>query len=253
VTNRLLWSCILLPLLAACQFRPPALPYHETPAAPLMQDLERQRRAYPGVKALARVETERKGRKRVYESVAVLQRGLEKFRVEGYGPLGEPLFALVWDGASLAVRSPGQQGFTQVGSEALERLLGMALAPAELAAVLSGNAPSGVASAAGCSSDGRCAVDLPVDGGVWRVHLVRRSGSAGGPVQVDALERFQGSSLAFLVRYEAREDAGSVSFPKRVVVESPSRKVSLRVEYQDAELTAAVDDGAFTTTGEAAP
>lgn len=250
---RLLLCCLLLPLLAACQFRPPAIPYHEIPAAPLAQDLELQRRSYPGVKALARVETDRKGRKRAYESVAVLQRGLSKFRVEGYGPMGEQLFALVWDGASLGLRSPGHAGMTTVGNGSLDRLLGIALAPADLAAVLSGNAPAasgeGVA-AAGCSSDGRCAVDLPAADGVWRVHALR---TGGGSLRVDALERYQGSSLAFRVRYEERGGAGGAGFPRRVAVESPSQRITLRVEYQEAELTVPADDAAFSLQGEAAP
>ena len=251
MTNRLLLCSLLLPLLAACQFRPPAIPYADAPSALLAQELERQRRDYPGVKALARVETARKGRIRSYESVAVLQRGLERFRVEGYGPLGEPLFALVWDGTSLAARSSGQTGLTPVGSDALERMLGIALAPADLAAVLSGNAPAvSAAGPAGCSSDGRCALDLAAADGRWRVHCLRVD---NGSLRIDALERYRGGSLAFLVRYEERGGAGGPAFPRRVVVESPSAGMSLRVEYEEAELTAAVDDSAFAVHGEAGP
>lgn len=104
---RVLLSVIVFPLLSACFVAPPEIPLHEVPAGPIVAALQQQRRSFTGMKAVARVETGRKGRKRVYESVAILQQRFDKLRIEGYGPMGESIFALVWDGTDVLVRKAG--------------------------------------------------------------------------------------------------------------------------------------------------
>jgi len=236
-------------MLPACASRVPVIPYPSEDPAPLAQAIEEQRRRFTSLRALARIETEQKGRRRVYESVAIVQREFERLRVEGYGPLGQALFTVLWDGTDVKVLQYDGSGPRTLNGNELKYVIGVALVPEDLCAVLVGGAPRfsrDGAIAAGCSSDGRCAVDLPREDGRWRVH-VRRAGTDGA-VAVDAVERYDGAKLLFLVRYEDRTEAGGYALPRRVVVQDPGRDASLTVEYLDAEVGGSLADDLFLPT-----
>lgn len=249
---RILLLCTLL--LSACVPRPPALPYADAPAGPLVRSLEEQRAAFASLKTLARVQTERAGRRRVYESVAIVQQGFDRLRVEGYGPLGEVLFSLVWDGAARTVLLSDGTGVRTLGEAGLERIMGISLPPGDLCALLAGSSPrlSGAAlTEAGCSPDGRCAVDL-IDGSArWRVHGQRSSGASDGGFRIASVERYQGGSLVLIARYEGAAGDGGYPLPARVVVQNPDRRVTLTIDYLDAEVNVPLDSGAFSMTGSA--
>jgi outer membrane lipoprotein-sorting protein len=222
------FAIVLLPLLFSCAPPRPEIPMTEVPAAQLVQELDHRRGSFSGLKAAARVQTERKGRKRVYESVAFLQKDQAKFRIEGYGPLGESVFGALWDGKDLMLRRSGEADFARVGQWAFERLIGFPLAPSELAAVLSGNVPPARKTEevrARCSEDGRCVVDYRTDDARWRVHIVPA-------VPFDPLEMIRG-----------------YLFPKRVTVENADRKATLTIEYQDVEVNVPIEDSAFLLNG----
>jgi outer membrane lipoprotein-sorting protein len=243
--------CCTLLLLPACVPHPPKLPYDTVPAAPLVRSLEEHRARVASLKALARVETENRGKRRAYESVAVVQRDFERLRVEGYGPLGQTLFTLLWDGTAMVLLPSDGSGMRTIGPEGLARVVGVSLEPGDLCALLVGTAPrvpAAAGAAAGCSTDGRCAVDIPEGDARWRVHMALRPVEAGGP-EIEAIERYRGGTLIFLARYEDREQRGSASLPKRVVVHDPSKRVTLTIEYLDAEINVEVADGMFTPGG----
>ena len=243
----MLW-CMLV-LLPACASHLPPIPYPAVPSAPLVRSLDEQRQRFQSLKALARVETVRKGKRRVYESVAIVQRGLDRLRIEGYGPLGETLFVLLWDGTNVLVQSPDTSGVRSIGPGGLERLLGVGLTPEDLCAVLVGSAPpaaSAAGSAAGCSTDGRCALDAEEGGGRWRVLMRPRS---DGAVVIDAIERYRGASIAFQVRYEGTSGAGAYVLPRRVVVQDTRQQAALTVEYLDAEVNIPVSESLFQPGG----
>jgi len=237
----------LLPLLFSCAAPRPEIPMTEVPAAPLVQELDRRRGSFSGLKAAARVQTERKGRKRVYESVAFLQQGQSKFRIEGYGPLGEPVFGALWDGKDLMLRMPGEADFARAGPWAFERLIGFPLAPSELAAVISGNVPPSLKTEearARCSEDGRCVVEFRTDVARWLVQIV-----PADPFRIESGERYRGDDLAYTARFDSPEMIGGYLFPKRVTVESADRKARLLIEYQDVEVNVPVEDSAFLLNG----
>jgi outer membrane lipoprotein-sorting protein len=241
------FALMLLPLLFSCAPSLPEIPMTEVPAAPLVQELENRRGSFTGLKAAARVQTERRGRKRVYESVAVLLQGQSKFRIEGYGPIGEPVFDALWDGKDLMLRMPGEADLVRTGPWAFERLIGFSLAPPELAAVLSGNVPptrKGDESRAACSADGRCMVDLRTADGRLRVRI-----APAAPFRIESFERYRGSDLLYMVRFDALEPFDGYLFPKRITVEGADRKASLTIEYQDTEVNVPVADSAFLLSG----
>jgi hypothetical protein len=67
----------------------------------------------------------------------------------------------------------------------------------------------------------------------------------GGVAVIEAVERYQGSTLVYRGRFEEVESVGGYRFPKRVLLESPARKIAVSVQYEDIEVNVPLDDGAF--------
>lgn len=206
------------------------------------------------MKAVARVETERKGRKRVYESVAILQQRFDKLRVEGYGPMGELIFALVWDGRDVLVRKAGESEPTQVGQFGLERIMGVPLSPADLCSILSGNIPSipdSTGASVRCAQAGWCFVDFRHDDLHWRVKIEPRGG-ANGDVRIETIELYRNERVVFRSAFTYLKEGVNQLLPNPtgIHIDSPDRKVSFTVAYQDADMNVTVDDSAFVLGGE---
>lgn len=237
----LLW-CALALLLPACAPRLSPIPYPSVPHDPLARSLDDQRRSFQNLKALARVETARQGKRRVYESVAIVQRGFDRLRIEGYGPLGETVFALLWDGSNVLLLPPDGSGARTIGPAGFERLLGVGLSPGDLCSVLVGGAPHATVTAAGCSTDGRCALDAEEGKARWRILLQPRP---SGQVVIDSIERYQGANIAFQVRYERTDGTGPYALPRRIIVQDPAHQASLLVDYLDTEVNGTVEESAF--------
>lgn len=243
----------LLLILPACHIAPPEFPAHEVPAGPLIEKLAQRREAFAGMKAVARVEIRRKDRVRVYESVAVLQQGFRKLKVEAYGPLGEPLVALLWDGSSVLVRKPGETEPLNVGQFGLERMLGLQVAPADLCALLTGNAPAvpeGALARAGCNEDGRCLVDLQRDDLRWRFLFLPPPSDRAAEPALAGVDLYQRERLVLHGTYEPRGWSPAGGLPKRITVEDPVRMVRVAVDYQEADANVTVEDGVFTLSAE---
>jgi len=254
VKIRVLLSVLIVPLLSACVAAPPEIPLHEIPAGPLTQALEQRRRAFTGMKAVARVETEHKGRKRSYESVAILQQRFEKLRVEGHGPMGESIFALVWDGLDVMVRKAGEPEPVKVGLFGLERIIGVSLSPADLCAVLSGNIPripGNAETSVHCSDFGWCIMEARRDDMHLRVK-VHMPAVSGGAIKIDRIESFQRDHLVFDSVFAYPGDNTNSRFPATITLANPDRKAILTVHYEDVEADAVVEDSAFILGGEAA-
>lgn len=241
--TRTLITLALLPLLFSCAPLKPEPPMTDIPAAPLVKELERRRVSFLGLKAAARLETERKGRKRAYESVAILQKGQEKLRIEGFGPMGEPVFAMLWDGKDILLRLPGEAEIMRTGPWAFERLIGFPLAMSDLAAVLSGNVPpvpEEEPARARCTAEGRCTIEFRRSEVLWKVQVVPAE-----PFRIESCEQIRGGRLVFEARFETQETIGGYLFPKRVIIENAARNASLAVDYQDVDVNVPVDASAF--------
>jgi hypothetical protein len=254
VKIRFLLSVMLFPLLSACIAAPPEIPLNEVPAGPIVTALQQRRQSFVGMKAVARVEAERKGRKRVYESVAILQQRFAKLRVEGYGPMGESIFALVWDGKDVLVRKSGESEPTMVGPFGIERIVGVPLSPADLCSILSGNIPvipDNVQATAGCAKAGWCIVDLRHDDQRWRVKIEPKGGANGG-LRIDAIELYRGQRVVFRSAFSYGKDGVNQILPDPawIRIDSPDRNMSVTVAYQDADMNVAVEDDIFVLGGE---
>ncbi len=245
---------VLFVFLPSCVHRLPPLPGAEVPAGPLVRSLEQRRRDFRGFKAVARVTARRGEKKRVFESVAILQQRFDKLRIEAYGLLGEPLFTFLWDGGALYVRRSGDDGFRQAGTWAVEHLLGFSLPPAELAGVLTGNGPAisdADAIRAACYPDGRCVVEVQKADVRWRIRLSPPAPASGEPAGsagdrfVESCERYQDDVLAYRCRYEHTQQAEGYPFPGTVTIGNERKGLSLTVSYEQADVNVPVADSAF--------
>ena len=207
-----------------------------------------------GMKAIARVEAEHKGRKRVYESVAILQQRFDKLRIEGHGPMGETLFVLAWNGKDVLLRKAGEPEPVMVGQFGLERIVGVPLSPAELCAILSGNLPDipdHAVATVGCAQAGWCVADLRYDGQRWKVTF-EPGGGEKGDLRIDAIELYRSERIVFRSTFAYRKEGVNQLFPDPtwIRIESPDRGMSVTVAYQDADMNVPVEDGAFDLGGE---
>ncbi len=251
---------ILIPVLffgfSGCVLKKPEINLPEAPAEELVRALELRRRSFSGLKAMASVQVTRKGRKRSYDTVGVVLESQSKLRIEAYGPLGQSLLTLVWDGKEPLVRFSGEDAVRRPGQFGLERLLGVGIEMGDLCAVLSGNIPDsagtsdakafcGPARPAG-GQDGVCAVELrrgEITRRAWMTHP--QSGSAGG-VKLTMYEVYSAESLLFRVKFEQQETISGYTLPMKVVIEHPEKKVTLSVAYGDVDVNVPIDESLFT-------
>jgi len=256
VKTRVLLSLLVFPLLSACVAAPPEIPLHEVPAGPIVTALQQRRHAFTGMKAVARVETERKGRKRVYESVAILQRRFEMLRVEAYGPMGESIFALVWDGKDVLVRKAGEPEPVKVGQFGLERIMGVPLSPADLCSILSGNVPAipdNAGAVVRCAQAGWCLVDLRHDDQRWRVKIEPKGGANGG-LRIETIELYRGERVVLRSAFTYRTEGANrpLPDPTGIRIDDPDRDTSVTVAYEDVDMNVPVEDSAFVLGGDGA-
>jgi hypothetical protein len=130
----------LLLWLAGCQRIPnpwQELPPPPTPlssAAPVWEHLAARRQALDNLKGLARVRLRGAVRDATLDDAVVVLQGFEAIRLEGIGPVGQPLFLLIADAHQLSFYDP-QEGRLLTGAASAEnllRLFGIALAPKTL-------------------------------------------------------------------------------------------------------------------------
>lgn len=243
---------MVVPLLFSCYPKRPELTGAEVPAGPIVDALEQQRLSLSSLKAVASMEIVRRGKKRVFDTVGIVFDARRRLRMEAVGPLGLPIVTLVWDGAEIGLRLPDGR-IMKPGQAGIERILGLGVDARELCAVLSGTVVEITRpedARAYCAQNGVCVVELTVGDLARRVSVSISAGPA--PVRLIAQELYQADQLLFRARY-GREDKASGPLPKTVVIENPEKKVSLTVEYAEADVNVPVADDAFTLEGEHAP
>ena len=135
--------------LASCHGIPN--PWQELPppptllssAAPVWEHLAGRRQALNDLKGLAQVRLRGAVRDAVLDDAVVVLQGFEAIRLEGIGPVGQPLFLLIADSHQLSFYDP-QAGRLLTGAASAEnllRLFGIALTPMTLQYLLMGDVP----------------------------------------------------------------------------------------------------------------
>ncbi len=241
---------------AACAPRGPGIALPEVPADPFVRALEQRRQAFPGLKALAAVQVARKDRKRAFDTVGVLLESQRRLRMEAFGPFGESLLVLAWDGSDLQLLLAGETEARKPGQFGLDRILGAGVQPAELSSILSGNvpAPSGEETVkAYCGREGLCAVEFRSGDRARRAWLDGPAAGGSGIAAVNTYEVYSSGRLVYRARFEDQRTLSQYLLPARIIVENPDRRASLSVEYTDVEITDQFPAGLFTLTGAEAP
>jgi hypothetical protein len=112
-------------------------------AEPIWQHLAARRAALQTLKGLAEARVNSPTQKGAIDNVALVLQSYAAMRLEGIGPLGQPLFLLVAENGRFAFYAP-QEARLLTGSASarnLERVFGVTLAPQVLHAVLIGDLP----------------------------------------------------------------------------------------------------------------
>ena len=236
---------IILLFLAACAPRVPEPQLSDVPPGPLLQALEQRNRAFLSLRATASAQAFRKGRRLGLDNVVVLIRSGERLRIDAYGPLGQPILEIAWNGSDMQLRQYGQLIPLKPGAGP-ERYLGADIEPGELCAVLSGNIPlpaDGAGAHARCGGD-NCVLELEHGDLVRRIQLAPPG--AGADVRPAVYELSRSGVLLFRARFEQWMTAASYAVPRKVILESPERKAGITLQYEDIELNTALDEGAFS-------
>lgn len=238
---------IIIPLLFACFPKKPEISLPAVPARPLMQALEQRRQMFSGLKAAAGVESVRSGRKRFYDTVGIVIEDQRRLRVEAYGPLGQSLLTLVWDGADMFLRLDDGRVLTP-GAAGLERMLGVAMGAGELCAVLTGNIPAAAPqeqTRAYREPDGSYMIEQSSGDLLRRLYVLLPDPGADQSVLITASELYRSGKLVYRARYEHPELISRYLIAKTVDIENPDKKVSLTVEYNEMDVNVPLSDDAF--------
>jgi len=246
VKNLLIAAMALAPLLFSCFPKQPEIPMLTMPPEPLLQGLERHRREFVSLKAVANVEIDKRGRKRAFDTVGIVIDGRDRIRIEAYGPLGQSLAAIVWNSRELLLRMPEDNAVTRTGPERLERLLSRGLTPRELCIVLSGNVPSpgdGDAVNLLCSERNDCILEVRSGELLRRVQTSLVSGGLEPRIRSYAVYR-SGDKL-FSALFDQFTEISGYLLPMHIIIESPGDSLRMAVAYSDVDVNGPLENEAF--------
>ena len=112
-------------------------------AEPVWEHLAARRQTLDNLKGLARVQLRASIRDATLEDAVVVLQRFEAIRLEGIGPVGQPLFLLIADARQLSLYAPQEDRLLEgvASAENLLRLFGIAVTPTALQYVLAGDVP----------------------------------------------------------------------------------------------------------------
>ncbi len=247
--TRLIIVLITVLFLFSCLPKKIELPGTEVPAGPLVQALEQQRQAFTGLKAIASIQVIRRGKKRSFDTVGIVLDGHRRLRVEAFGPLGQSLMALVWDGNDVMLRMQDDDRIMRPGQAGIERLLGMGVEAKDLCAILSGTIKEiarPLDARVFCTQNNACVMELPEGDMVRLIRVLPPSSNPAPEIRIAGQELYRSSTLVYRTRYERMQEVSHVLLPKTIVMENPDNGATITIEYTEADVNVPVSDDAFT-------
>lgn len=219
-----------------------------TSAEPIWEHLAARRQAFDNLKGLAQVQLRVDIRHATVDDVVVIQQRFEAIRLEGLGPIGQPLFLLIADTHQLALYAP-QDGRLLTGAASadnLMRLFGIALTPTALQYVLIGDVPL-----ATLLTGGEFAYRARDNLYLWKGQVPAQQQSYRiwfepydlAPVRFE-MEDASGQ-LVLQVRYEAFQRLNGLMLPYRITVEQPALGRRVVWQYKEAQLNTSVPPALF--------
>ncbi len=225
------------------------------PAGPLIHELEQHRQSFSSLKGMAHVEIKKRGQKRTFDFAAIVVDDQRRFRIEAYGPLGQSLMAVVWNGKDVLALLPDKDKVVRTEPAGLQNLLGQGLEPSELCAVLSGNIPTfdpAIAAVQHCSPEGSCILELRDNSNNDVVRRIKVANVGSDPtdqnLRILSYELYRSNKLLFRTRFGRIEKIVQYLLPMQIEIENPEKNLVLTVVYSDVELNSPVNDEVFILT-----
>jgi len=254
VKARRLIALIAVLFLFSCLPKKTEIPGTEVPAGPLVQALEAQRLSVTGLRALASVEVVRRGKKRIFDTVGIVLDAQRRLRVEVFGPLGQSLIALVWDGNDVLLRMQDDDRIMRPGQAGIEKLLGMSVEAKDLCAIFSGTITEitrPLDARVFCTQNNACVIELPEADTVRRIRVLPPP-SSPAVVRIAAQELYRSNTLLYRARYERMQEVSHVLLPRTIVIENPEKGVTITIEYAEVDVNMPVADDVFTLSDQGA-
>ncbi|MEE8304337.1 MAG: DUF4292 domain-containing protein [Candidatus Tectomicrobia bacterium] len=245
---------LLCLLLAGCRTtygpwekRPPPTTILST-AEPVWQQLVARRHVFQNLKGLARVRFVTPEQGITVDDMVVVLQGFDALRLEGIGPLGQPLFLLVSDGLRFSLYAPREARLISgtASAENFSRLFGLALEPATLQYVLAGDVPLPEPPASGTFTY-LPARNLYVWKGQDPEHLedyqIWFEPYDLNPVRFE-VEHPPGEVI-LRVQYERFQRLHNLTFPYRITIEQPLAERRVVWHYSEVQLNVEVSPTLF--------
>jgi outer membrane lipoprotein-sorting protein len=250
----ILSCCWVLLLLAGCRAAvgPGGEPQTQAPrltaAEPLWRYLAVRRDRFRDLKGMARVRVTTTDRSVALDQVVVVLRGFEAMRLEGLGPVGQPLFLLIVRDRRFWLYTPQENQLISGAATArnFSRVFEVSIAPATLQYVLGGDVPLS---------------RLPKTGSMTYLsgrHLYLWQGQPGGqvqdyriwfdprswqPVRLEITQPF--GDVALAVHYADFQVLDDVRLPYRITIEQPFANRYVDWKYTDVQLNTGVSRALF--------
>ncbi len=221
------------------------------PPAPLIEVLDQQRHAFTGLKAVASATIVKDGRKRTFDTVGVVVDDQRRFRLDAYGPLGQSIMVIVWDGQEVVLRLPEENRIDHKGPVGLEQLLGEGLEPAELCAILSGNIPDVGKIALPvllCGTNNDCILKLNSGTLLRTVRVSYPVNQPGRQPRIRSYELSRSGRVLFKARFDQVEEISHYPLPMQIEIENPGKNLKLTVVYHEADVNMAISNDVFSLT-----
>jgi outer membrane lipoprotein-sorting protein len=215
---------------------------------PAWRHLVARRRIFQNLKGLARVRFESPEQAMTIGNVVAVLRGSEALRLEGVGPLGQPLFLMVAHDMRFLLYMPRQARLVSgtASAENLSRLFGLAVAPEVLRYVLIGDVPLAQLPSAGEFKY------LPADNlYIWSGHdpehlydyRVWFDPYRLNPVRFEMAQPPIGVVLR--VQYEGFQRLQQMAVPYHITIEQPLAEHRVVWHYREIQLNAEVPASLF--------
>jgi len=255
VKARRLIALIAALFLFSCLPKKAEIPGTEVPAAPLVQALELQRQSFTGLTAIASVDVVRRGKKRSFDNVGIVLDAQRRLRMEAFGPLGQSLMALVWDGNDVLLRRQDDDRIMRPGQAGIEKLFGMSVEAKDLCAILSGTITEitqPLDARLFCSQNNTCTLELPEGDTVRRIRVMSPASSAATAVRIASQELYRSNTLVYRTRYERLQEVSHILLPRTIVIENPEKGVTITIEYAEVDVNKPLAEDAFTLSDQGA-
>jgi hypothetical protein len=219
-----------------------------TTAEPIWEHLQARRQALEHLRGLARARLQVATRDATLDDAVVVMQRFASMRMEGLGPLNQPLFLLIADAQHLALYAP-QEGRLLSGAasaENMSRLFGITVTPVALQYVLAGDIPLRTLPTTGTLVYRRRENLYFWQGQVPEQPLTYRIWFEPydlHPVQFEADDL--GGRVALQIRYEDLRSVQGFRMPYRITLVQPIVGRQVVWDYQEIELNGQVPSALF--------